>query len=144
MEKIESEKIPCKACGQPFHVITWMHLLFKHRMSVQAYLRLYGGPIMSEEHKAKAYRYHSLTMKRLYFEGEVNPPVPTPEFRNKQSQRMTASNPMKNRQTARKVSRTKKGITEQELIERRLQREKEKEEARVNRAEVGVRKYIGR
>lgn len=76
-----------------------------------------------------------------YFEGEVNPPIPTLEFRSKQSQRMLTNNPMKDRRTARKSGRARKGVTEQELLERRLQREQEREEARVNRAEAGVKKY---
>ena len=140
-ETDQSQKIPCKICGQLFHVITWMHLLFRHRMSVQTYMGQYGGPIMSEAHKEKAYRYHSVTMKRLYFEGEVNPPISTPEFRSKLSQRMLTDNPMKDRKTARKSGKARRGVTEQELLERRLQREREKEEARVNRAEAGVKKY---
>lgn len=141
----QSEKITCLICGGKYDFIGWSHLLFKHDIYKEQYLeRFPDAPLKSEAYKKKAYQNHSLTMRRLVYEGEVTPPIPTTELKQKLSKRMKTDNPMKNPKVARRVSKTKRSMTHEEMLRRRNEKEQRKEDAEIGRAKANMRKEFGR
>jgi len=116
----------CKICNQKYHYINNTHLK-KHNLTMKEYINLYGNDIKSSEYKKKAYKNHSTTMSRLRLNGIVKP-KPMSLIRRKQtSQRMKLNNPMKNPETAKKVSQKLKGRKSYDrTIEHRLLQSKQK------------------
>lgn len=104
-----SSKIPCRICGQLFHSINNTHLGSRHRIRIDEYQRLYGGPIKSDEYKKVAYRNHSSMMRQLRKSGVVTPPPLSEEVRHSSSERMKLNNPMKNKTVAECVGQMLKG-----------------------------------
>lgn len=140
----QTSKIPCRICGQLFHYINNTHLFFKHHTNLETYKRLFpDAPLKSDEYLSK-YRHHSQIMKVRYYEGVVNPPVPTEEQRLMLSQRMKTNNPMKIKSIAKKVSKAKKGVSNEEWLRRRLEKEQELEEIKANREKARIGMAFGR
>lgn len=104
-----SSKIPCRICGQLFHSINNTHLGSRHRIRIDEYQRLYGGPIKSDEYKKVAYRNHSSTMRKLRRLGVVTPTPLSEAVRLSISKRMKLNNPMKNKTVAERVGQMLKG-----------------------------------